>query len=601
MTLLIRHLLRGNNYNQPCRFFHSTRFSRINPLLPVNPTDLVAEQDTEETLKNRQNKSSAKSTSNDKRENQEDNWDRIKSILSKCIETGLITFSSLIVLVLGGVAYHKMYKAGVLNKIEESFDDSYSLRYLKHVKNNTSPDRWAERHQQGIVDGICNGALKGKYYLIVGEKGTGKTSAVFEGISRVDGTDCAVVECSSDVELMRLRIGHCLHFEFFEDYIGSLFSMKGPRDATPMLDIERAFQKLEEILVARKKKTKKPLVLIFNNSHLIDGALVELLQQKAEEFASSSMLTMVFLSDDYWLFEKMKNVSTRLEVLNFSDVSEPQAIKILKSSREKYLHETLPTDDCKKIYKLIGGRPQHLNHVATAADIYEAAHNLIDSEKIWFLSKCGLLGSDMDDDVMEEGKFSVSAMLLMRELVEMDRKQQRISHSDDVVNASHLPQLPLWRARQVMTRSDYIKQYDRLNIFTIDTDSNVRADSVPMMRAFHEIAKQADFDNLLRESIDRVSEIESINRTREILLKDLVLGGKYKIQRGSNGGNMSVMLEGGTREEEDDSLEEIGKRRPFQMMELHEGERKKWWKKRLEGYEDHSCDDCPEPGTIIEH
>ena len=75
--------------------------------------------------------------------------------------------------------------------------------------------------------------------------------------------------------------------------------------------------------------------------------------------------------------------------------------------------------------------------------------------KTWFLNQCGLLGDDMDDDVMESGKFSSSAMLLMREFVEMDRQKSNPllinlsssdgTHSSQLMN-HRLPELPLWRA-----------------------------------------------------------------------------------------------------------------------------------------------------------
>ena len=540
-------------------------------------------------------------------------WKEIVNISKKCLETGLITMASLAVLVLGGVLYHKLYKRNVLWKMDQSFDANASLMLAKHQDQvkNIDKELWAERTQQELIDEIVTGKVKGKYYLLLGEKGTGKTSAVMESISRAEGRDCAIIDCSSDVELMRLRIGHALNFEFFEDYIGSLFSMKGPRESTPTLDIERAFMKLEQILVDRRSKTNKPLVLVFNNSHLVDPSLVELLQQKAENFSSSGMLTMMFISDDYWLFERFKTLATRMQVINFEDTRLKEASKILKSSRLKFTGEHLSDAECHKIYHLIGGRPQHLNYIASHQNMIVAAQKLIDSEKTWFLNNCALLGADMDDDVMESGKFSTSAMLLMREFVEMDRRRSNILHQRDVVDVEHLPELPMWRARQVMTRPDHIEQYDKLNIFTIGTDCAVRADSVPMMRAFHEIASDPAFDELLEETIDRISEIESLNRTREVVLKDLALGGKYRLKKLDN--DVIVTLE----EMEMDKSKEQAQAQVHTASDytdgspvgnhlhqdrVHEGERKMWWKRRIETYREHrdatkdanECKDCEE-------
>lgn len=56
----------------------------------------------------------------------------------------------------------------------------------------------------------------------------------------------------------------------------------------------------------------------------------------------------------------------------------------------------------------------------------------------------------------------------------------------------------------------------------------MRADSVPMQRAFRSICAEEGFDELLEATLQRISDIESLGRTRELVAKDLVLGGKYK-------------------------------------------------------------------------
>jgi hypothetical protein len=80
-------------------------------------------------------------------------------------------------------------------------------------------------------------------------------------------------------------------------YIGSLFSIKGPRDTTALLDIERAFNKLEKVALDRRKAVGRPLILIINSTHLLrdddDGRdLLELIQQRAEQWAASSLVTV---------------------------------------------------------------------------------------------------------------------------------------------------------------------------------------------------------------------------------------------------------------------------------------------------------------------
>ena len=81
-------------------------------------------------------------------------------------------------------------------------------------------------------------------------------------------------------------------------YIGSLFSIRGPRDTTALLDIERALNKLEKVALRRRKSSNgKPLIVIVNSVHLVrnddDGRdLLEALQQRAEQWAASNLVTM---------------------------------------------------------------------------------------------------------------------------------------------------------------------------------------------------------------------------------------------------------------------------------------------------------------------
>ena len=124
----------------------------------------------------------------------------------------------------------------------------------------------------------------------------------------------------------------------------------------------------------------------------------------------------------------------------------------------------------------------------------------------------------MDDDVMDQQKYASAAMVLAKALVERDREME--SNYDD--EKGHiLPQIPLYQAREIMTRADFIQSYDHDNIFTIDSSAMVRADSVPMMNAFKEICSQEGFDEYLQSTLDRISAIESINRTKELTFKDL--------------------------------------------------------------------------------
>ncbi|MCJ1372521.1 hypothetical protein MMC20_003746, partial [Loxospora ochrophaea] len=395
---------------------------------------------------------------------------------------------------------------------------------------------WVSRKEQEKIDAIVNGTDKGRYHLLIGEKGTGKSSMVLEAMQKVDGEGISVLEAHADLEIFRIRLGRALNYEFYEDYIGSLFSFRGPRDTTALLDIERAFNKLEKVALNRREKVGKPLVLVINNMHLLrddeDGRdLLELVQQRAEQWAASNLVTVVFNSDDYWVYERLKQLATRMEVLPIRDLPKSQALAALKRYRARYFkEEPIHSEILEQVYNKVGGRLTFLNQVAKSHDMLLTCSAICEREKSWFLNQCWVLGEEMDDDVMDQQKFASAAMVLARALVQLEESSSSSASSNHPIKGSHqIPEIPLHKARQVMTRADFIQQYDHLNIFTIDSRAMVRADSVPMQNAFREICAEEGFDEHLEKTLDRINAIESLGRTREIVAKDLVGGGKYKI------------------------------------------------------------------------
>lgn len=98
-----------------------------------------------------------------------------------------------------------------------------------------------------------------------------------------------------------------------------------------------------------------------------------------------------------------------------------------------------------------------------------------------------------------------------------------------VTDPTKLPSVEVHQARQIMTRADFLQQMDHINIVAIDSNAMVRADSVPMQNAFREVCKQPGFKEHLEATINRISAIESLGRTRELVLKDLVENGEYQL------------------------------------------------------------------------
>lgn len=145
------------------------------------------------------------------------------------------------------------------------------------------------------------------------------------------------------------------------------------------------------------------MIIVINSTHLIrdddDGRdLIELCQQRAEQWAASNLVTFVFNSDDYWIYERLKSYATRMEVVTVRDLPKPKAIAALASYRSRYFPEKpIEKQELSDIYDLVGGRINFLSRVAKSHDMAGMAKLILQNEKTWFLNRCGILGETMDE------------------------------------------------------------------------------------------------------------------------------------------------------------------------------------------------------------
>lgn len=484
-----------------------------------------------------------------------------KGTFFKMTEAALTTFASVAILGAFGYGYTFYYKYMVLQKIDNAFKPGDPVLDLAAtgkqgtatggqvlVDEDKNREHWVLREEQDLIDKIVAGEVRGQYHLLVGEKGTGKSSMLIDAMAKVNGEGCAMFDAHASPEIFRIRLGKALDFEYHEDNIGSLFSIRGPRDAGPILDIERAFNKLEKIAMKRRAEKGRPLILIFNSMHLLrddqDGKdLLELVQQRAEQWSASNLATVIFNSDDYWIYERLKQYATRMNVIRILDLSKDKAMAALRNYRTKYRNDNPKSSLLEQVYDKVGGRMSYLSRVAKSDDMLKKAEDICLMEKTWFLNQCWILGAEMDDDVMDQQKYASAAMVLARALVEKEKAMER---TYDPEQGHILPEVPLHEARQIMTRADFIQvrlpgaamriptdiwqSYDAINVFAIDSNAQVRADSVPMMNAFREICAQEGFDEFLEATLNRISDIESLGRTRELTIKDLWQRGQYQIK-----------------------------------------------------------------------
>lgn len=344
------------------------------------------------------------------------------TLLQKMSESAATTLASVLVLALGfagaGYTYHKFYKHLVLKKIRNAFEPGDPVLELAAIGRGIPPppdaEHWVTRDEQAHIDDVVAGKARGHYLLMMGEKGSGKSSMLLDAMRKSDGDGCSMFEAHADLEIFRLRLGKALDYEYHEDYIGGYFSERGPRESTALLDIERALNKLEKVAIKRRVETGKPLVLVVNQCHLLrddaDGKdLLELLQQRAEQWAAANVVTMIFNSDDYWVYERFKLLATRMEVLPITDLPKPKAIAALRSYRERYFQQVPEPGMLEEVYDRVGGRLSFLNRVARSKDMLETCDQIKDIEKTWLLNQCWILGEEMDDDVMDQQKWAVSS------------------------------------------------------------------------------------------------------------------------------------------------------------------------------------------------
>ncbi|KAF8070744.1 hypothetical protein FPV67DRAFT_1414129 [Lyophyllum atratum] len=463
----------------------------------------------------------------------------------------------------GGIAYVAWYKKRVLDKIEDAFAAGYdpALELATHQTKRAPAEGengdlvfdeeapWTEnlrRKEQDTIDRIVQGQEPGHYFVLLGPKGSGKGTMIFDSMAACAAEGVSMCDAHPDLEVFRLRLGKSLNYEFNEDSQTGLFQRRDPREGGPALDIERALNKLEKVALRSARRTGRPLVLIINNIHFFKNDdegrnMILQLQQKAESWAASGILTMVFSSDDFWPFHIMRKTASRMHVLSICDLDTKGSLHAATRMRMSSRREAATPDEIREAVTLIGGRLSYLNRVAKSKDMVAMANHLKSVEQAWLLSQIGLI-PDCDDDVMDEQKWSSCSWLLLQEFVKIRAEQAAAREAamaagelveEDILE---LPVIPYWRCRQIMTRADFMEELDRINVISIDIHHNVRPDSMLILHAAQEVVAEEGFDELLEGVRDRIDEIESLHRTRELTFKDVDQGDRIHVTVDKGGG-----------------------------------------------------------------
>lgn len=114
------------------------------------------------------------------------------------------------------------YEWNEIHKVELAFNQPLPL--LKTKTNNGFFAKAERKKINHIVSG--NGA--GRYYLLVGERGTGKTQLVLNAMDKIKHYGVVFTEAHSDSEVFKARLGKALRYTYREDYVGQLFAREAP-------------------------------------------------------------------------------------------------------------------------------------------------------------------------------------------------------------------------------------------------------------------------------------------------------------------------------------------------------------------------------------
>lgn len=321
------------------------------------------------------------------------------------------------------MGYHKWYKADVLAKMEDAFAPGYDpVLALAQSSDGTGANRGQlayvrvpDRQEDELIARILRGEERGRYFLILGPKGTGKTTSIIQAMKDQDADGVAFFEAHADPDIVVDRFSEAINYTMNRDFLGNLVGLSDLSGMSRFQHLERSLHKLERALISRRQKTGRPAVIVMNAAHLLaqgdqpqDETALEILtvfQQRAEKWASAGTCTFVITLNDYRIYDFLRRHSNRMDTLSFRDLSRQQSLAVLRDCRRQYWGEedARGHDDgvLDGVYRLTGGRLSILNKVARRHDMLKAAKQLVEDDAQFVLSKTGII-EDHDDDVMDE-------------------------------------------------------------------------------------------------------------------------------------------------------------------------------------------------------
>ena len=81
---------------------------------------------------------------------------------------------------------------------------------------------------------------------------------LLDAMQKIDGEGISMFDAHADLEIFRIRLGKALDFDITKT-ISAHTSLKRPSRSTALLDIERAFNKLDKVALNRRMQKGKPV------------------------------------------------------------------------------------------------------------------------------------------------------------------------------------------------------------------------------------------------------------------------------------------------------------------------------------------------------
>ncbi|CAG8487214.1 5635_t:CDS:2 [Dentiscutata heterogama] len=453
-----------------------------------DPFQPIVEKSAETALDEQNNPKSKKKYPDNNNEK------RKRSFLSpRVMDAVLTTVMGLAAVGLGGVFYQAWYEWNEAHQVELAF-----IKPAPLVKSRTG-DEFFKREETKQIREVVEGRAPGKYFLIVGERGTGKTQLILNAMDRIKQYGVVFTDAHSDNEIFKVRLGKALKYTYREDYVGQLFAREAPERGSALLDVEKALNMVEAVAIKYSKRRGRPLVLVINNIHTLKDDeegddLLELLQQRAESWAATKIVTMIFNTDDYLTHERMKRDASRMEVIRVRELQKEEAVDLLKAKRKNESEEYL-----REIVDRIGGRLSYIDKLAREPDISATVESLIDEERTWIINQIGLI-PDFEESAFDDQKYASCAWKLIREIVKSESNSVKLNDG-----------------RKITGNPKWIEMMDHDNIIMIDEHQNIRADSKILLNLFKDIVSEDDFDETLDNVCERVEEVDKEQRTRELI------------------------------------------------------------------------------------